>query len=309
MTDGALALALGAGMLAAVNPCGFALLPAYLSLLVLGDDSPGRSQAVRRALLLTAVMTLGFVTVFGVFGLVVSPIAASVQQYLPWFTVVLGVLLAAGGVWLLSGRSLPGLGWRPRGPKVRRGFLPVLAFGASYAVASLACTIAPFLALVVGAFRSDSVVDGVALYLAYALGMGLVVGTVAVAVALARSSLVGRMRRLGRWFPAAAGLLLVAVGGYVAYYGWWEIRVLRGAAAQDPVIDAAGSVQRTISGLVSDIGAVWILVLLVVLVAVAVAASLLRRRPVVPEEARDEPSRRATRVPATRSGSPPGPRR
>ena len=35
MTEGLLALALGAGMVAAINPCGFALLPAYLSLFVL----------------------------------------------------------------------------------------------------------------------------------------------------------------------------------------------------------------------------------------------------------------------------------
>ena len=49
-----LALAVAAGMLAAVNPCGFALLPAYLSVLVLGDDSPGPGRAVARALWLTA---------------------------------------------------------------------------------------------------------------------------------------------------------------------------------------------------------------------------------------------------------------
>jgi len=48
-----LALALAAGMLAAVYPCGFALLPAYLTLLVLGDDSPGPARAVGRALALT----------------------------------------------------------------------------------------------------------------------------------------------------------------------------------------------------------------------------------------------------------------
>lgn len=44
MTDLPLALALGGGMLAAVNPCGFALLPAYLSLLVLSDDSPAAAS-------------------------------------------------------------------------------------------------------------------------------------------------------------------------------------------------------------------------------------------------------------------------
>src|SRR5688500_7615199 len=107
-------------MLAAVNPCGFALLPAYLSVLVLGDDSPGTTRAVLRALALTAWMTLGFVAVFGVFGLVVSPVAAQVQQYLPWFTVGFGVLVAVAGLWLLAGRELPSFRFQAGGPAVTR---------------------------------------------------------------------------------------------------------------------------------------------------------------------------------------------
>ena len=59
MTEGLLALALGAGMVAAINPCGFALLPAYLSLVVLGDGSTSRRAAVGRALALTGALTLG----------------------------------------------------------------------------------------------------------------------------------------------------------------------------------------------------------------------------------------------------------
>ena len=63
LTD--LLLALTAGMLAAVNPCGFALLPAYLSILVLGGNQPGRGTAVRRALVSTGCLTLGFVASSG----------------------------------------------------------------------------------------------------------------------------------------------------------------------------------------------------------------------------------------------------
>ena len=110
-----LALALAAGMLAAVNPCGFALLPAYLSVLVIGDDSPGTARAVGRALALTGWMTVGFIAVFGVFGLVVSPVASQVQQYLPWFTVAFGVAVAAAGCGLSPVASCrPGAG-RSRG--------------------------------------------------------------------------------------------------------------------------------------------------------------------------------------------------
>ncbi len=278
MADGALALALGAGMLAAVNPCGFALLPAYLSLLVVGEVAPNRGVAVRRALLLTGGMTLGFAAVFGVFGLVVSPVASSAQRYLPWFTVSLGLLLVVAGGWMLSGRQLPALGWRPRGPELTRSVPSMVAFGASYAVASLTCTIAPFLAIVVTSFRAGSTLDGVQLFLAYALGMGLVVGTAAVAVALASTSLVGRMRRFGRWVPLVAGGLLVLVGAYVAYYGWWEIRVLGGAAAEDPVVDGAQSIQRQVADLVDALGPAWLVIILAALLLLATVGRLVRRR-------------------------------
>ena len=80
---------------------------------------------------------------------------------------------------------------------------------------------------------------GGALFVAYAVGMGLMVGAAAVAVALASTSLITRLRRAGRWVPRVAGILMIMVGGYVAYYGWWEIRVLDGAAAEDPVVGAA----------------------------------------------------------------------
>ena len=44
------------------------------------------------------------------------------------------------------------------------------------------------------------------------------------------------------------------MGGYVAYYGWWEIRVLRGAPTEDPVIDAAASVQHWLANTATSIG-------------------------------------------------------
>lgn len=109
-----LALAFGAGLIAAVNPCGFALLPAYLSLFVL-DEQPSRLVAVGRAVRATAALTLGFAGVFLLFGLAIAPFAAAVQAYLPAFTIVLGLAVATAGGWVLAGRKLPSItvGRRP----------------------------------------------------------------------------------------------------------------------------------------------------------------------------------------------------
>lgn len=275
MGDVPAALALAAGMLAAVNPCGFALLPPYLSVLVLGDDAnqPSPRQAVLRALGLTAAMTIGFVAVFGAFGLVVAPIAGSVQEHLPPFTIVFGLVLAGLGAWLLAGRSIP-VPSLTRGANVTGSLGSMVAFGAAYAIASLGCTIGPFLAIVVSSFRTGSTLQGVLLFAEYAAGMGLVVGVAAVAVALARSSVVTHLRRAGRIAPRVGGGLALLAGLYVAYYGWYELRTYAGGAVRDPIVDGAGRVQRWLADAVDTAGP---LLLVVALVVLASAGLLLRR--------------------------------
>src|SRR5437762_1589490 len=59
-----------AGMAAAVNPCGFALLPAYLGL-YLGTDGSARKglRPLGRALVVGTTMTASFIALFGVAGL------------------------------------------------------------------------------------------------------------------------------------------------------------------------------------------------------------------------------------------------
>ncbi|MBD0841459.1 cytochrome c biogenesis CcdA family protein [Streptomyces sp. TRM68416] len=276
MADLPLALALGAGMLAAVNPCGFALLPAYLSLLVLGDDTPRRSVAVGRALAATAAMTVGFAALFGVFGLAVQPVAGQVQQHLPWFTIAFGLLIAVAGAWLLAGRQLPVLAPKlRRAPKVTRSLPSMALFGMAYATASLGCTIAPFLAIVVSAFRSGSTGEGIALFTAYAAGMGLIVGAASLTVALTRTTAVTRLRRLGALAPRLGGGLLLLVGSYVAYYGWYEVRAQDGAVTSDPVIDTAATVQRALADALDSAGPTLIAVIFAALLLTAV---LIRRR-------------------------------
>ncbi|MDT5064982.1 MAG: hypothetical protein QOK02_1137, partial [Mycobacterium sp.] len=100
-----LGLAFGAGLVAALNPCGFAMLPAYLTLVVRGSETGGVS-ALGRAVTATAAMAIGFMAVFGTFGLIAVSVANTVQRYLPYATVLIGIALAALGIWQLTGHQL-----------------------------------------------------------------------------------------------------------------------------------------------------------------------------------------------------------
>ncbi|MGS2615906.1 cytochrome c biogenesis CcdA family protein [Micromonospora sp. LZ34] len=269
-----LLLALTAGMLGAVNPCGFALLPAYLSLLVAG--APDTRGAVGRALTAAAALTLGYVLVFGAFGLALVPLAGWLRPRLPWLTVGLGLLLVALGCWLLAGRRLPTLRPLARAPRLTRSWAAMTLFGMAYAVASLGCAIAPFLAIVVTSLQAGSTPRGLALFGAYALGMGLVVAVAALGVALLRGHLVARLRAAGALVPRLSGLVLLLAGGYVAWYGWYEVRLAAGRrdAFGDPVVVAAGRVQQA---LVAALDAAGPAVLVVALVVLALAGARRRR--------------------------------
>ncbi|WP_240506086.1 cytochrome c biogenesis CcdA family protein [Thermoactinospora rubra] len=270
-----LALALSAGSVAAFNPCGFAMLPAYLTMLVVGDQD-SRLGPIGRAVLLSAAMTAGFVTVFGLFGLVVTPLALSLGRYLPWATVAIGIALTALGGWLLSGREL-----LVRTPKLATGrpavsFASLYGYGLSYAVASLSCTVGPFLAVTSASLVSGGVLGGVAVFVAYAAGMGLVVALLSLAVALARGAVVTRMRRALPYVSRVSGGLLVLAGLYVVYYGWYELRVFAGAQAEDPVVGAATAVQGRVAGWIAAAGPGWIAL---GLLAVAAVSWIRLRRP------------------------------
>ena len=74
--------------------------------------------------------------------------------------------------------------------------LSMFLFGVSYAVASLSCTIGPFLAVTSTTFRNENYLSGVFVFVLYGLGMGLVVSVLTMAVALAKDGLVSRFRSL-----------------------------------------------------------------------------------------------------------------
>jgi cytochrome c biogenesis protein CcdA len=263
-------LAFGAGLVAALNPCGFAMLPGYLALVVRGEDVHRRA-AVGRAATATAAMAAGFLVVFGGFGVLTVSVAATVQRYLPYVTVLIGIVLVSLGIWLLTGHEITALRALTRGPRwaptARLGSM--FTYGISYALASLSCTVGPFLAVTATGLRGGSALGGMAVYVAYAGGFTLVVGVLAMAAALASSAAVDRMRRIVPYINRISGALLVVVGIYVGYYGLYEIRLFAGNGnPEDPVIAAAGRVQGAIAGWVHQHGAwPWLVALAVLTVA------------------------------------------
>ncbi len=220
-----LGYAFAAGMLAAVNPCGFALLPGYLGL-YLGSFETTASPAARlgRALAVAGAMSAAFVLTFGLAGVLLTGAGAALGPALPLAGLVVGLGLAATGAYVLSGRKVySSIGDRTAarlsGAARAPGYRGYAVYGVAYAAASLGCALPIFLTVVglTTAVRDPG--RSVAQFALYGLGMGFVVTALTVATALFKGAVLAGARAVGaRLLEGASGALLVLTGAYVIAY-------------------------------------------------------------------------------------------
>ncbi|HEY8547214.1 MAG TPA: cytochrome c biogenesis CcdA family protein [Acidimicrobiales bacterium] len=285
--DGELAYYLAIGMVATVNPCGFAMLPAYLSYFMGldggADGEPEPDGGLRRAARVALAVSAGFVAVFAVAGLAVKLSSLPVYEVAPWISVVIGVALAALGVAMLAGYE-PRLRWLPLPSGGRAGrertVRAMFVFGASYAVASVGCTLPTFLVAVSGTMERESLLDGLLVFALYAAGMALVLTALTVSMALARTSVLRALRSAQPYIHSISAVLVILAGLYVAYYGLLEAR-LNGDGPGVPssgVVDVVTGWSHDASELIRSIGAVEIGLAVAAAVALGLAWTARPRR-------------------------------
>ena len=221
-----LGFAFGAGVAAAFNPCGFAMLPAYMGLYLGTGDDEQRVSIVRqlgKALLVGVSVTAGFILLFALAGAVIGLGARSVvRSILPWLGLGIGVVLVVAGAWLLSGGKLyTALAQQaadkfgnPASANVKGYFL----FGLSYGMASLSCTLPIFLAVIGTSFAATELAHSFAQFVLYALGMGTVILALTISMAVFRGAMVRGMRRVMPYVQPVGTWLMIAAGTYIVFY-------------------------------------------------------------------------------------------
>lgn len=274
--DGRLASAFTQGLIAAVNPCGFVLLPTYL-LYFLGMENlrPGAERAsVGRAVAVSLSVSAGFMSVFVVIGAITKWSTKWFTEQAPYVSLVIGVMLAILGVAMIFGYRLPFTTPKLDITKRDRSVQSMFVFGIAYAVASIGCTIGPFMAVVLGGVSTDGVLTGIAAIGVYGLGMALLVTGLTVTLALANTALLRALRRGMQWFEYAAGVMVLLTGLYLTYYWYQDIR----QSYDSDVVSTAVGWQERLTNFIID-HQVTIVTTTASVVVIAIGLSLwLRRR-------------------------------
>lgn len=271
------------GLIAAVNPCGFVLLPTYL-LYFLGlsstDTGPQRAST-GRALLVSGAVSSGFLSVFLAVGLVSEFFTDWVTENAKYATAVIGVALIVLGLAMLFGYRLP-----ISTPKIDAGGRDrtvgsMFVYGIAYAVASIGCTIGLFIATLFGTGKRAGYAAGVANIVVYGFGMALLVTALTVTLAVANVGLLRVLRSGMQYVEMVAGAFVMLSGAYLLWY-FWKVDIQEEG---DPITDAVARYQNDIQVFLNDhwrgVGAVLIAV---VVAAVLYTTAQRRHRPTLSPE-------------------------
>jgi cytochrome c biogenesis protein CcdA len=263
------------GLVAAVNPCAFVMLPTYLMyFLGLEGHRPGTQRAtVRRALVVSAAVAAGFMAVFVAVGVVSEYVTSWIESNAKYTTVVIGVGFVVLGVAMLAGYRLPFATPRIDPGEPDRTIPAMFVYGIAYALASIGCTLPLFSTTLFGNVNADGWGSGVLNVVAYGAGMALIVTALTVALAVANTSLLRALRSGSQHVDRIAAVLVALSGLYLVYY-FWVVEVNEDSSA---VVDRVDRFQRRIQTTLNDH---WQLVALVLgaIVATAVVYGLGRRR-------------------------------
>ena len=272
MSDLNLAFAFTAGIIATINPCGFAMLPAYLSYFLGIEANSGTSAgtSVSRALWTGSAVSGGFLIVFGATGLLISAGLTVIREIVPWVAICIGTILIALGSFVTAGKRLT-FAFR----KFERGtggkdLRNLLLFGVSYAIASISCALPTFIVVV-----STSVTGftaGIIAFLFYAGGMTITLLALTMSLALARSSFLEKLRSLVRFIDRASGILMLLAGIYLVVF--WLIE--RTGSSSNFLVTTVEGWSSSLSTAISEIGGIRTGVLLTVVIALGLIVWLLQ---------------------------------
>ncbi|YAF95809.1 MAG: cytochrome c biogenesis CcdA family protein [Nodularia sp. CChRGM 3473] len=202
-----LPLAFIGGLLASVSPCILALLPVNLS--YIGTlKIKSRWDAFAKA----GLFVLGAVTILSLFGLVSSFAGAVMVEYRGYINIVVGLIMAVMGLWLMGVVKLPlpqmNVNLPQAGP---------YGVGLTFALVSSPCASPVLFAVLAAAAATGSQALGTLTMVSYALGYTMLIFLASLFTGLAKQS--NQLLKHSEGIIRFGSLALILTGAYYLFTG------------------------------------------------------------------------------------------
>jgi len=263
------------GVLAAVNPCGFVLLPTYL-IFFLGtreETELTTSERMRRALVVSSGISIGFLAIFFVIGVISRLFTQWIELNAKYASLAIGIVLVIGGARMLTG-------WTPKfalpqiGGVQTKTFRATVIYGVAYAVASIGCTIGFLTTAVFGSIALHGFISGVFSILLYGLGMAMLVTALTVSFAFAKTGIVTMIKNRLHIVQRLGAIFVTITGIYLVLYWYAAISEERSTS----FVTRIERWQTSVASFLQQQGAYRLAIVLTLIVTVAIVVSRRKTR-------------------------------
>ena len=263
------------GVLAAVNPCGFVLLPTYL-IFFLGtreETELTTSERMRRALVVSSGISIGFLALFFVIGVISRLFTQWIELNAKYASLAIGIVLVIGGARMLTG-------WTPKfalpqiGGVQTKTFRATVIYGVAYAIASIGCTIGFLTTAVFGSIALHGFISGVFSILLYGLGMAMLVTALTVSLAFAKTGIVTMIKNRLHIVQRLGAIFVTITGIYLVLYWYAAISEERSTS----FVTRIERWQTSVASFLQQQGAYRLAIVLTLIVTVAIVVSRRKTR-------------------------------
>lgn len=205
-----------AGLQAFFAPCSLALIPAYVGYYVKQETGGGKRQQLLFGLKAGSFASLGLISVYVVFGIILTIFGRLIAPVFPW------IELATGGLLIFMGSStLLGYEFAIKPPVVLQananGVKRFYLFGVAYAFGALGCTLPIFLMVIFQSLAQKGILGGVINFSVYALAMSSLMIVFSLISSLSKSAMQKFLARYMGIIQKSAGILILLAGIYLIY--------------------------------------------------------------------------------------------
>lgn len=226
-------IAISAGFLSFLSPCGVVILPAFISYYIGRKDKGEEEPAYKRGFMgakLGLYAALGIISIFSLVGILILVLGNFIKTLIPWFTIIVGVVLLIVGFLMLFDKSfhfsLPSkverLADRLKSSAYKKDnvhdFTKFYLFGIGYGLAVMSCTLPVFLLVIFEALNAGGIFQGAIIFLLYSGAAGIGVITLTTTTALSKDFMQKNFSKIFPYVQKVTAIVIILAAIYLIYY-------------------------------------------------------------------------------------------
>ena len=218
------------GVISFFSPCAFPMLPGYISYYIGLDNKYNNSTYKSKKEKIKIFFKDGILGgIFCASGAILSLVSIGIgisffgntireiiKENLIIFDLFVGIIIIFLGLIMLLNITI-NIPFKIKNAPIRKGYYGLFLYGILYSLVSTSCVIPLFIGVMLRAIKTSDVIEGILVFLAYSIGLALLLIIITVLVSAAKITIIKKINKMLPLIQRIGSFILISVGIWLIY--------------------------------------------------------------------------------------------